>query len=34
MSLGISEEHAELAASLRKWAASLGGPDLGPRRRS
>ena len=27
MSLGISEEHAELAASLRKWAASLGGPD-------
>ena len=28
MSLGISEEHAELAASLRKWAGSLGGPDL------
>jgi 3-oxochol-4-en-24-oyl-CoA dehydrogenase len=29
VSLGISEEHAELAASLRKWAASLGGPDAG-----
>jgi alkylation response protein AidB-like acyl-CoA dehydrogenase len=27
VSLGISEEHTELAASLRKWAASLGGPD-------
>ena len=27
MSIGISEEHAELASSLRKWAASLGGPD-------
>src|SRR6187455_433609 len=25
--LGISEEHAELATSLRKWAASLGGPE-------
>jgi 3-oxochol-4-en-24-oyl-CoA dehydrogenase len=25
--LGISEEHAELAASMRKWASSLGGPD-------
>ncbi|HET8960337.1 acyl-CoA dehydrogenase [Nocardioides sp.] len=25
--LGISEEHAELAASLRKWAATVGGPD-------
>ena len=23
--LGISEEHAELATSLRKWAVSLGG---------
>jgi 3-oxochol-4-en-24-oyl-CoA dehydrogenase len=28
LSIGISEEHAELAASLRKWAASLGGPDM------
>ena len=28
MSLGISEEHTELAASLRKWAASLGGPEI------
>ena len=27
MSLGISEEHTDLAANLRKWAASLGGPD-------
>ena len=26
--MGISEEHTELAASLRKWAASLGGPDI------
>ena len=25
MSIGISEEHAELARSLREWAASLGG---------
>jgi 3-oxochol-4-en-24-oyl-CoA dehydrogenase len=25
--LGISEEHAELATSLRKWASSLGGPE-------
>ncbi len=33
MSMGISEEHAELAASLRKWAASLGGPGPRPRRR-
>jgi alkylation response protein AidB-like acyl-CoA dehydrogenase len=28
VSLGISEEHAELSSSVRKWAASLGGPDL------
>jgi 3-oxochol-4-en-24-oyl-CoA dehydrogenase len=28
VTLGISEEHAELADSLRKWAGSLGGPDL------
>jgi len=27
MSIGISDEHAELAASLRKWAVSLGGVD-------
>ncbi|MFL6003825.1 MAG: acyl-CoA dehydrogenase family protein, partial [Nocardioides sp.] len=27
LSLGISEEHAELATSLRKWASSLGGPE-------
>jgi 3-oxochol-4-en-24-oyl-CoA dehydrogenase len=27
LSIGISEEHSELAASLRKWAASLGGPE-------
>lgn len=27
MSLGISEEHRELASSLRKWAGSLGGPE-------
>ena len=27
MSIGISDEHVELAASLRKWATSLGGPD-------
>ena len=27
MSIGISEEHAELGASLRKWAASLGGAE-------
>ncbi|HEX5861819.1 MAG TPA: acyl-CoA dehydrogenase [Nocardioides sp.] len=27
MSIGISEEHEELAASLRKWAASLGGAE-------
>jgi alkylation response protein AidB-like acyl-CoA dehydrogenase len=27
MSIGISEEHAELARSLREWAASLGGRD-------
>ncbi len=26
--LGISGEHTELATSLRKWAASLGGPDV------
>src|SRR3954451_10901372 len=25
MSIGISEEHVELARSLREWAASLGG---------
>ena len=28
MSIGISEEHAELAASLRSWAAGLDGPGL------
>ena len=28
MSIGISEEHDELAASLRRWAAALGGPEL------
>ncbi len=28
MSIGISDEHVELAASLRKWAADLGGRDL------
>ena len=28
MSIGISEEHDELAASLRKWAAGLGGTEL------
>src|SRR5688500_7772102 len=28
VSVGISEEHAELASSLRKWAGALGGPDL------
>ena len=28
MSLGISGEHTELAASLRKWATSLGGPEI------
>jgi 3-oxochol-4-en-24-oyl-CoA dehydrogenase len=28
LSIGISEEHSELAASLRKWAASLGGPEV------
>src|SRR4051812_32107535 len=27
MSIGISEEHAELARSLREWAASLGGRE-------
>ncbi|MGA8255187.1 MAG: acyl-CoA dehydrogenase [Nocardioides sp.] len=27
MSIGISDEHVELAASLRKWAAGLGGID-------
>ncbi len=27
MSIGISEEHAELARSLRQWAASLGGRE-------
>ena len=27
MSIGISEEHAELARSLRGWAASLGGRE-------
>src|SRR3954453_17729714 len=27
MSLGISDEHVELARSLREWAASLGGRD-------
>lgn len=27
MSIGISDEHAELAASLRKWAGSLGGTE-------
>src|SRR3954449_4323007 len=27
MSIGISEEHVELARSLREWAASLGGRD-------
>ena len=28
MSIGISEEHVELAASLRKWAADLDGREL------
>ncbi|MQW75016.1 acyl-CoA dehydrogenase [Nocardioides sp. dk4132] len=28
MSIGISEDHVELAATLRKWASSLGGCDL------
>ena len=28
MSIGISEEHVELARSLREWAASLGGRDV------
>jgi alkylation response protein AidB-like acyl-CoA dehydrogenase len=28
MSIGISEEHAELARSLREWAASLGGREV------
>ena len=28
MSIGISEEHVELARSLREWAASLGGREL------
>ncbi len=28
MSIGISDEHVELAASLRKWAASLGGAEV------
>ncbi|MDP3893727.1 acyl-CoA dehydrogenase [Nocardioides sp.] len=28
MSIGITDDHAELASSLRKWAAALGGPDL------
>ncbi|WP_395656441.1 acyl-CoA dehydrogenase family protein [Nocardioides sp.] len=28
MSIGISEEHVELASSLRKWAADLAGRDL------
>jgi alkylation response protein AidB-like acyl-CoA dehydrogenase len=28
MSIGISEEHAELARSLREWAASLGGREM------
>ena len=27
MSIGISDEHVELAATLRKWAASVGGLD-------
>ena len=33
MSIGITDEHVELAASLRKWAASLGGIEACPRRR-
>src|SRR6478735_5060935 len=28
MSIGISDEHVELAASLRKWAADLKGREL------
>jgi alkylation response protein AidB-like acyl-CoA dehydrogenase len=28
MSIGISDEHVELAASVRGWAASLGGPAV------
>jgi alkylation response protein AidB-like acyl-CoA dehydrogenase len=28
MSIGISDEHVELASSLRKWAADLGGREL------
>jgi alkylation response protein AidB-like acyl-CoA dehydrogenase len=28
MSIGISDEHAELAASLRKWAAGLAGAEI------
>src|SRR3954463_11964870 len=29
MSIGISEDHVELARSLREWASSLGGRDAG-----
>ena len=28
MSIGIAEEHVELARTMRKWAASLGGPEV------
>ena len=28
MSIGISDEHVELASSLRKWAASLAGVEV------
>jgi 3-oxochol-4-en-24-oyl-CoA dehydrogenase len=28
MSIGISDEHGELAASLRRWAAGIGGAEL------
>ncbi|QIG42982.1 acyl-CoA dehydrogenase [Nocardioides anomalus] len=31
MSVGITEEHAELARSVREWAAKLGGPELARR---
>jgi alkylation response protein AidB-like acyl-CoA dehydrogenase len=31
MSIGISDEHVELAASLRKWAAGLSGADVARR---
>ena len=30
MPIGISDDHVELAATLRKWAAELGGDRRGP----